>query len=128
MAHRFVAKATLGMALAVFVLTGCQSESDDPDPAPTPSEAPSPTPSETDSPGVSGDIVGEWEDPDAEWTVRFREDGTFVEDYQGITEFRTGDYEVKDDSVLLIGGDGNTDEGAREGDTLVFNLGTLTRK
>ena len=90
--------------------------------APTSSATPSAEP--TDAAAITGD----WEDPKADWVVHFNDDGTFVEDFQGVTEFRTGTYTVDETTVSLIGGDGNTDKGTIEGDTLVFKLGTLTKK
>ena len=43
--------------------------------------------------------------------MHFEEDGTFTEDFEGLTDFRVGKYEVEGDIVRLIGDDGNTDEG-----------------
>jgi hypothetical protein len=67
------------------------------------------------------------EDPAEKWTVHFRDDDTFVEDYQGVEDFRVGKYSIADGTVKLEGDDGNTDEGTVEGETLVFKLGTLKR-
>ena len=55
------------------------------------------------------------------------EDGTFIEDFHGIVNFRVGTYEVNGETVTLNGGDGNTSTGTITGVTLVFRLGTLTR-
>ena len=60
--------------------------------------------------------------------MTFKADGTFSEDFQGVPEFRTGDYEVTDGVVTLMGGDGNDDEGTIKDGTLVFKLGTLVRQ
>ncbi len=43
-------------------------------------------------------------------------------------KFRTGDYEVSDGVVQLMGADGNTDRGTVKDGTLVFRLGTLVRQ
>lgn len=91
---------------------------------PTSSATPSAEPTDDAAAGIAGD----WEDPKADWTVHFNEDGTFVEDFQGVTDFRVGKFTADDTTVSLIGDDGNTDKGTIEGDTLVFKLGTLTKK
>lgn len=124
---RIATAVLVGSSLA---LSSCGSSSDEPSDEPTSSspsasESPSATP---EVPATAEDLVGDWSAPSAEWTVHFKEDGTFVEDYQGVTDFRVGTYEIADGTVSLIGDDGNTDKGAVEGSTLVFKLGTLARK
>ncbi len=98
----------------------------------TPSPAATSTPSDDASPDAVTAISGQWEAPEAEWIVTFKDDGTFSEDFQGVTDFRSGTYEVENDTVRLIGGDGNTDEGEISGsgdDTqIAFKLGTLKRQ
>lgn len=98
----------------------------------SPSPAPSATPSVESSTDGAIAIRGDWEAPDADWIVHFEEDGTYSEDFQGITDFRVGTYEVEAETVRLIGDDGNTDEGAVSGSgddlQIEFNLGTLTRQ
>ena len=124
------------VALLLAALAGCgtytgSSDTGGSDEA-TPSETASsstPSPPATDPlPGEAADLVGDWEDPKEKWTVHFRDDGTYVEDYQGVKHFRVGEYTVDGDTVTLEGDDGNTDEGTIEGETLVFKLGTLERK
>ncbi len=78
-------------------------------------------------PEAAADLVGDWENPDATWVVHFRADGTFVEDYEGVKDFRVGTYTLEDGTVALEGDDGNTDKGEVKGSTLVFKLGTLER-
>jgi hypothetical protein len=126
--------ATGLVVAALTVLGGCGKSADNsPEPAPnagtTTSAAPSsePTSPETSSATGAADLVGDWNDPDKEWTVHFHDDGTFVEDFQGHTDFRVGRYRLHGDTISLIGDDGNTDEGTITGDTLVFRLGTLTK-
>jgi hypothetical protein len=124
---RIATAVLMGSSLA---LSGCGSSSDEPTDEPT---SASPSASESASatsevPATADDLVGDWTAPSAEWTVHFKDDGTFVEDYQGVTDFRVGTYEIAEGTVSLIGDDGNTDKGAVEGDTLVFKLGTLARK
>ena len=118
-------------ALLLAALAGCGTYTGSTDDA-TPSEtatASTPSPSATTDalPGEEADLVGDWEDPKEKWTVHFRDDGTYVEDYQGVKDFRMGEYTVDGDTVTLEGADGNTDEGTIEGETLVFKLGTLER-
>ncbi|MGJ9414188.1 hypothetical protein ACHAAC_15905 [Aeromicrobium sp. CF4.19] len=120
-----------GLAAAALTLSACGTGGEESEPAPTTTAPSSPAP-ETSGPDVevpesAADLVGEWSDPNAEWTVTFAEDGTFSEDFQGNEDFRTGDYELEDGVVSLIGGDGNTDRGSIEGESLSFRLGTLTR-
>jgi hypothetical protein len=91
----------------------------------TPTATPTPT---SGLPATAADLVGDWEDPGEKWTVHFRDDGTYVEDYQGVKDFRVGTYSITDGAVKLEGDDGNTDQGTVEGETLVFKLGTLQRK
>ena len=125
--HKIVAKTTLSLAIGTMVLTGC-SESKPADPATTSTPATSaPTATTEPTPATEG-IVGDWSDDKAKWTVHFKDDGTFVEDFDGISDFRAGEYTVVGDTVSLIGGDGNTDKGTIEGSTIKFNLGTLTRQ
>jgi hypothetical protein len=124
--------ATVAFLLAT--LTACSpfgGESDDPTPSASASASESASPSApatNAAPEAAADLVGDWEDPDEKWTVHFRDDGTYVEDYQGVKDFRVGEYTVENGKVMLEGDDGNTDEGAIEGETLVFKLGTLERK
>ncbi len=118
-------------ALLLAALAGCGTYTGSTDDA-TPSETASsstPSPSATTDtvPEEEADLVGDWEDPNEKWTVHFRDDGTYVEDYQDVKDFRVGEYTVDGDTVTLEGDDGNTDEGTIEGETLVFELGTLER-
>jgi hypothetical protein len=121
--------ATTAVACVLAVLAGCGTSTGGSGDA-TPSEsATSSTPTATNAvPEVAADLVGDWEDPEEKWTVHFRDDGTFAEDYQGVKDFRVGEYSIDGDTVTLDGDDGNSDEGKVEGETLVFNLGTLERK
>ncbi|MEV7397026.1 hypothetical protein [Aeromicrobium sp. NPDC092404] len=119
------------VALALLGLGACGT-SDEPADEPTTSasettSSPSAPTSEPTDDAAAG-IVGDWQDTEADWTVHFHEDGTYAEDYQGVTDFRVGTYTVDGTTVSLEGGDGNTDTGTIEGETLVFKLGTLTRK
>ena len=118
-------------ALLLAVLAGCGTytgSSDDSTPSETASSStPSPSATADALPEEEADLVGDWEDPKEKWTVHFRDDGTYVEDYQGVKDFRVGEYTVDGDTVTLEGDDGNTDEGTIEGETLVFKLGTLER-
>ena len=119
-------------AILLTALTACGplggDESDDPSPSASPSESSSPSaPATNAAPEAAADLVGDWEDPDEKWTVHFRDDGTYVEDYQGVKDFRVGEYSLDGGTVKLEGADGNSDEGTVEGETLVFKLGTLER-
>jgi hypothetical protein len=116
-----------GMAVAALVtLSGCDRGGDDATPTASPSTSDSATPSATE-PSDKADLVGKWEDTEAQWVVHFNADGTFVEDFQGIVDFRVGTYEVNGETVSLIGDDGNTTTGQIVGVTLAFKLGTLIR-
>jgi len=116
--------------LALLGLGAC-GKSDEPADRPTPTEtttssspsAPTSDPTEDPASGLTGD----WHDVDAQWVVHFHDDGTYVEDFEGVKDFRVGTYDIDGATVSLIGDDGNTDKGTIEGDTLVFKLGTLTR-
>jgi len=122
--------ATTAIACVLATLVGCGTYSGSSDDA-TPSDAASsatPSPEATNTvPEAAADLVGDWEDPAEKWTVHFRDDGTYVEDYQGVKDFRVGEYSIDGSTVKLDGDDGNTDEGTVEGETLVFKLGTLER-
>ena len=118
--------ATSVAVTALLALSGCNDSGDKAEPGASPSTSASVSPSTSATPGKA-ELVGSWEDTDAEWAVRFNEDGTFVEDFQGITDFRVGTYEVDGETVSLIGDDGNTTTGTITGVTLVFKLGTLIR-
>lgn len=124
-----MATATVGLMLTAMAACGPGSSSDDPaesSPSTTATSA-TPTPSVDSSSKGALELRGDWHDPQAEWVVHFHEDGTFVEDFKGLTDFRVGKYSVDDTTVSLIGDDGNTDKGTITGDTLVFKLGTLTK-
>ena len=120
--------ATGVVAVSLATLGGCGKSADNP-PEPSPnagtSSSATATPTSTTPAGV--DVVGDWHDEAAQWTVHFHKDGTFVEDFQGLTDFRVGRYRLNGDTISLIGDDGNTDQGTVKGDSLVFNLGTLTK-
>jgi len=124
--------AALLSTLALGTLAACTSDDgpgtpDGSTPSASASESPSSGASSED-PADAADLAGTWRDEEADWTVTFKADGTFTEDFQGVPEFRTGDYEVTDGVVTLMGGDGNDDEGTIEDGTLVFKLGTLVRQ
>jgi hypothetical protein len=117
------------VGLALLVLGAC-GKSDSPKDEPTATETTTgstTTPSSEPTSDPAAELVGDWHDVDAKWVVHFHEDGTFVEDFEGVTDFRVGKYTVDGPTVSLIGDDGNTDPGTIEGETLVFKLGTLTR-
>ncbi|MCW2747986.1 MAG: hypothetical protein JWP10_1128 [Nocardioidaceae bacterium] len=124
--------AAFGVLLSALVLSGCnndsQSVSDDPTTevttAPTTPASSEPTAGEI----TAETIVGDWEAPDVEWVMHFKSDGTFVEDFEGVTDFRTGNFKVDGSTVTLEGGDGENDSGKIEGETLIFTLGTLKRQ
>jgi hypothetical protein len=123
---RRMTMATAVVALALVTLSGCGT--DDNPPAAAPSTSPSSTtPSADPTTPAASDLAGDWHDVKAQWTVHFHDDGTFVEDFEGVTDFRVGKYTVVGTTVSLIGDEGDTDVGKIEGDTLVFRLGTLTR-
>ena len=127
--NRRMTMVTAIVGLALLVLGAC-GKSDDPNDKPTATKtttgsATTPTAEPTND--AASKLVGDWHDVDAEWVVHFHDDGTFVEDFEGVTDFRVGKYTVDGSTVSLIGDDGNTDPGTIEGETLVFKLGTLTR-
>jgi hypothetical protein len=99
------------------------SSTDTPTPTATISEAPSVDPQDPAAVALRGD----WEIPSEQYVLHLIEDGTFVEDYQGVIDFRTGKYKVDGDTLSLVGDDGNTDKGKIVDDTLDFTLGTATR-
>ena len=124
--------ATTAIACVLATLAGCgtyNGSTDEDQKASASASSSTPSPVATNAvPEVGTDLVGDWEDTGEKWTVHFRDDGTYVEDYQGVKDFRVGKYTIEGDTVKLEGDDGNTDEGTVEGETLVFKLGTLQRK
>lgn len=125
------------VAVMVVALAACGTDEEPGGNAATPSpnasestseSAPAPAPSDSaGTPEATTDLVGEWQDPKADWTVRFNSDGSFTEDFEGVTDFRVGTYSLKDGVVSLEGDDGNTDRGTVDGTTLTFRLGSLQR-
>ena len=118
--------AALTLVLLVALTAGCgrwsgQVNNTDPTPTTTATSAPSGTPTE------ASDLVGTWTDHAADWTVHFKADGTYVQDYQGVKGFLSGTYKLQNGQVELISGEGDADLGKVEGASLVFKLGTLTR-
>lgn len=126
--------ATAGIGIALAVLAGCGSDSDGDSAEPTSPATTTPTPAITseapsvdpEAPGAA-ELRGDWEITSEDYVLHLIEDGTFVQDYQGIKDFRTGKWSVEGDTISLVGDDGDTDEGTIKGDTLVFTLGTATR-
>ncbi|HPU12469.1 MAG TPA: hypothetical protein PLQ19_01600 [Aeromicrobium sp.] len=112
-------------AVSVVSLTGCAR--DDAPAASNPTNSTAPTSSASSS-AAAVDVVGTWRDEEADWTVHFKPDGTFVEDYQGNKGFRNGQYVVTAKTVTLEGDDGESNEGTITNGTLVFRLGTLVRQ
>lgn len=121
-----MAIATLALVVGAFTLSACADKNSTPTNSPLTTSEPTVTTPTTIS--TAADLVGDWQDVQAEWTVHFLDDGTYVEDFEGVTDFRVGTYELSGTDVSLIGGDGNTDKGTVEGVSLTFQLGTLTRK
>lgn len=137
--NRRMSRATGVAALVLVTVAACGTddgpgtpEGSAPSASPS-SSAPSASPTTSSSatpenPATAADLAGTWRDDAKDWTVRFAEDGTFSEDFEGVPEFRSGTYEVSDGVVQLMGGDGNTDRGTVKDGTLVFRLGTLVRQ
>ena len=124
--NRRMTLATGVVAVALLVTSGCTLGSDGAKPGVSPSVSESATPTAPKTLGKA-DLPGDWKADQAQWVVHFNEDGTFIEDFHGIVNFRVGTYEVNGETVTLNGGDGNTSTGTITGVTLVFRLGTLTR-
>jgi hypothetical protein len=123
--------ATAGIGLALAVLTGCGSDSEGDTGAPTGGETTAAPTTSTPTPPITTEgaaaLRGDWEIPSEDYVLHLIEDGTFVQDYQGIEDFRTGKWSVDGKTISLVGDDGDTDKGTISGDTLVFQLGTATR-
>ena len=121
--------ATVLTGAVMALAAGCGSDASDgpstESSAPTAAASEAPTAGTQD--GSAAALVGDWEIPTEQYTLHLADDGTFVEDFQGVVDFRTGTYEVDGDTVSLVGADGNTDKGKIVGETLEFTLGTATR-
>ncbi len=116
-------------ATALIGLTGCVRDETPPAADRTIATTKPTTPTTTETTAAAAvELTGDWRDAKADWTVHFAEDGTFVEDYQGIEEFRRGSYSVDGETVTLEGDDGNPSTGTLSGNTIVFKLGTLKRQ
>lgn len=127
---RRMTMATAAAGLALALLTACGTSEDAPDvtsPTSEATSAPTATPSVDASSKGAIALRGDWEIPKEDYILHLKEDGTFVEDYQGIVDFRVGKYSVDDDVISLIGDEGDTDKGKVVDDTLVLGLGTATR-
>ena len=117
--------------VSLAVLAGCGSDADSSGTVTSPTTTPAPTLSE--APSVDPDdpaavaLWGDWEIPAEDYVLHLVEDGTFVQDYMGVTDFRTGKFSVEGDTITLVGDDGDDDEGKIVGETLKFTLGTATR-
>jgi hypothetical protein len=130
---RRMTMATATTAMALAILAGCgsdgsaESEGKIAPPPTSPSTSLSEAPSvDPNAPGAVA-LRGDWKIEAEDYVLHLIEDGTFVEDFQGVTDFRTGKYTVEGDTIALVGDDGNTDEGKIVGETLEFTLGTATR-
>ena len=128
-------RVTLATAIAgavLALLAACGSDASDgtggDQTKPSATAAPtSATPSTGSQDPAAAALVGDWEIAAEDYVLHLVEDGTFVQDYMGVIDFRTGTYTVDGDTISLVGGDGDTDEGKIVGDTLEFELGTATR-
>jgi hypothetical protein len=126
--HRRVTLATA--VLAIAVLSGCGSDGETGE---VTSPTTTPTASLSEAPPVDAEdpaaiaLRGDWEIPAEDYVLHLIEDGTFVQDYMGVQDFRTGKYKVEGDTITLVGDDGDNDEGKIVGETLEFELGTATR-
>lgn len=124
-----MAIATFALVVGAFTLSACADKgSTVAKPTAAVTTTAEPTATTPSVPATAADLVGDWQDVKAQWTVHFKDDGTFVEDFQGLTDFRVGKYAISEGVITLIGDDGNADKGAVEGQSLAFKLGTLTRK
>lgn len=126
--YRRMTIPTAVMALAV--LAGCGSDGSAGDvtsPTTTPSATLSEAPDVDADDPAAVDLWGDWEIPSEDYVLHLIEDGTFVQDYMGVEDFRTGKFSVEGDTITLVGDDGDNDEGTIVGDTLEFTLGTATR-
>lgn len=101
-----------------------------PTPAPTSPPTTPPTTKKTPKPaGKYAALAGDWQHKDPEfWTLHFKADGTFVEDFDGVKEIRTGTFTVNGSSFLLKGGDGDNSKGTLKGNTLTFGEEVLTKQ
>lgn len=129
-----MAIATFSLVVGAFALTACNHDEPaaiDPTATSTTTATTEPTAAPPATISAPADLVGDWEDTEAEWVVHFKDDRTFVQDFQGQENFGTGTYDVEDGKVLLTEDeplDGGPLEGKIEDQKLVFKLGTLTRK
>lgn len=132
-----VATSVAAGVTALGVLAGCGSDEKPSAPLtqPTqtsaaPSGAPTTQPTEAQgskAPASASDLVGDWSDKAAQWTVHFKQGGSYTMDYQGVEDFTSGRYSLASGKVTLSGGDGDMSQGTVKGDGIVFKLGTLTR-
>ena len=97
------------------------------DSAMTASASAQPTPSVDSASEGAIAMPGDWEIASEQYVQHLEKDGSFTEDFQGLTDFRTGTWKVDGDTISLIGGEGDTDKGKIVDKTLVFTLGTATR-
>jgi len=131
--HRRVTLATAIAGAVLTMLAGCGTSESDGSSGEIPPPSASPTPSISEAPSVDPNdpaavaLRGDWEIKAENYVLHLVEDGTFIEDFQGVVDFRTGKYSVDGDTISLVGDDGNTDDGKIVGDTLEFTLGTATR-
>jgi hypothetical protein len=130
--NRRMTIATTIVGIALTALAGC-GKSDSEGGVTSPTETTTPPAVTSQAPSVDPDtggavaLRGDWEIKAEDYVLHLIEDGTFVQDYMGIDDFRTGKYSVEGDTISLVGDDGDTDKGTIVGDTLEFTLGTATR-
>ncbi|MEH3033422.1 MAG: hypothetical protein PGN07_05120 [Aeromicrobium erythreum] len=127
---RMIIATSVVAALASLAACGTDDQpeaapSSEPTSAAPSSEATSAAPSGV--PTKASDLVGTWEDKAAKWEVRFKADGSYTMDYEGVKDFMSGTYSLSGETVSLSNDEG-TDQGQVQGESLVFKLGTLTRK
>lgn len=129
---RRMTMATAAVGIALASLAGCGTSESEGE-VTTPTEATTTPPVTSQAPSVDPEtdgaiaLRGDWEIPSEDYVLHLVEDGTFVQDYMGIEDFRTGKWSVDGKTISLVGDDGDTDKGTIVGDTLKFTLGTATR-
>lgn len=127
-----VTVATAAILAAMTALSACGSD-DAPAPVTSPETSATTPPITSQAPSVDPNtegaiaLRGDWEIPAEDYVLHLIEDGTFIEDFNGVKDFLTGKYTVKGDTLTLVGDDGNTLEGKVVGDKLELPLGTATR-
>lgn len=113
------------MTASLLALFGCNNQAAEPDAGPSTAQ---PSPQET--PLEIKDVAGTYflDDGSTEWTYHLTADGEYTLDVDGAKEITSGTFTLDGDTITFVEGESDGTTGTVDGETLVLDLGTLTKQ